>query len=424
METTVLFAKTLGYVSWQSLCYAFGRERIECIRNIANYLAGINIIYSKVFQSLSAGANILSIEEMKYLSQFNDTAPFNKDDVFDIKKIVDNLNKKCDDSNLEIKCITPQRAGMVALVYYGTVDGKDVVVKVKRRNIEEKLADALDKMRTIVNISSKLPWLNRLYLPTIFEENRDDMVKQLDFSNEVNNLKLYNRSFRHMDFVKIPYVYEEFTKGDDRVIVMERLYGTRLHDIKSDSEKAAYGPLVARFSMKSILYDRRYHADLHAGNIFFMGTPEDRKIGIIDFGIVGSVTKEAQDSFYNFFKCILVDNDNIEGSNVLLSRLVEPKELYKNMCGTRKDKLLNKMALVASEVFGPDSILDARTVYRINTVLIDYGLQLSRQFCRIQLSLAVCASVCNELCKVGENYMYHVSEVTRSMMAERDMFEM
>lgn len=420
----MLFAKTLGYVSWQSLCYAFGRERIECIRNIANYLASINIIYSKVFQSLSAGANILSIEEMKYLSQFNDTAPFNKDDVFDVKEIVDNLNKKCDDSNLEIKCITPQRAGMVALVYYGTVDGKDVVVKIKRRNIEEKLADALDKMRTIVNISSKLPWLNRLYLPTIFEENRDDMVKQLDFSNEVNNLKLYNRSFRHMDFVKIPYVYEEFTKGDDRVIVMERLYGTRLHDIKSDSEKAAYGPLVARFSMKSILYDRRYHADLHAGNIFFMGIPEDRKIGIIDFGIVGSVSKEAQDSFYNFFKCILVDNDNIEGSNVLLSRLVEPKELYKNMCETRKEKLLNKMALVASEVFGPDSVLDARTVYRINTVLIDYGLQLSRQFCRIQLSLAVCASVCNELCKVGENYMYHVSEVTRSMMAERDMFEM
>ena len=61
-----------------------------------------------------------------------------------------------------------------------------------------------------------------------------------------------------MDFVNIPYVYEEFTRGDDRVIVMERLFGTRLHDIMSDSEKAEYGPLVARFSMKSILYDRRY----------------------------------------------------------------------------------------------------------------------------------------------------------------------
>lgn len=420
----MLFTKTLGYVSWQAICYAFGRERIECIRNIATYLASINIIYSKVFQSLSAGANILSIEEMNYLSQFNDTAPFNKDDIFDVKEIVDNLNKKYDDGKLEIKSITPQRAGMVALVYYGTVGGKDVVIKIKRRNIKKKLDDALNKMRTIVNISAKLPWLNRLYLPTIFEENRDDMLKQLDFSNEVNNLKLYNHSFRHMDFVKIPYVYEDFTKGDDRVIVMERLYGTRLHDIKSDSEKSAYGPLIARFSMKSILYDSRYHADLHAGNIFFMGNTDDRKIGVIDFGIVGSVTKEAQDSFYNFFKCILVDNDNIEGSNVLLSRLVEPKERYKNMCDKQKEVLLKKMALVASEVFGPDSVLDARTVYKINTVLIDYGLHLSRQFCRIQLSLAVCASVCNELCKVGENYMHHVSEVTRSMMAERDMFEM
>ena len=89
----------------------------------------------------------------------------------------------------------------------------------------------------------------------------------------------------------------------------------------------------------------------------------------------------------------------------------------------RKNELLNKMAVVAEEVFGSESVVDARTVYKINTVLIDYGLQLSRPFCRIQLSLSVCGSVCNELCKVGDNYMVHVSEVTRSMMAERDMFE-
>ena len=418
----MLFAKTLTYMSWQSMCYLLGRRRIDCIRNIANYLANINIIYSKVFQSLSAGANVLSIEEMKYLSQFNDSAPYTQDDIFDVAEIVDNLNKKTD-CKLEINCVTPQKAGMVALIYYGTVDGKNVVIKVKRRNIKDRLDDALDKMQTIVNITSKLPWLNRLYLPTIFEENREDMIKQLDFSNEVNNLKLYSHNFRNMDFVNIPYVYEEFTRGDDRVIVMERLFGTRLHDIMSDSEKAEYGPLVARFSMKSILYDRRYHADLHAGNIFFMGRPNDRKIGVIDFGIVGSVSKEAQDSFYNFFKYILVENDKIKGANVLLSRLVEPKEQYKNMDKNRKNELLNKMAVVAEEVFGSESVVDARTVYKINTVLIDYGLQLSRPFCRIQLSLSVCGSVCNELCKVGDNYMVHVSEVTRSMMAERDMFE-
>ena len=104
--------------------------------------------------------------------------------------------------------------------------------------------------------------------------------------------------------------------------------------------------------------------------------------------------------------------------------MVEPKENYDNMCEDRKNELLGKMAVVSKEVFSPDSILDARTVYKINSLLIDYNLQLSRSFCRIQLSLAVCASVCNELCKVGENYMYHVSEVTKSMMSERDMFDL
>lgn len=423
MNTASLFVKTVSYVSWQSLCYCFGRSRIDCIQNIANYLASINIIYSKVFQSLSAGANILSIEEMKYLSQFNDTAPFNVSDLYDVQDIIANLNKKCN-TNLKVKHATPERSGMVALVYYGTIDDNNVVVKVKRRNIEDKLEDALNKMRFVVKVASYLPWLNRLYLPTIFEENRQDMINQVDFSNEVRNLSVYKKNFRHMDFVKIPNVYEYFTNEDDRVIVMERLYGSRLHDIKSNKEKAEYGPLVARFSMKSILYDRRYHADLHAGNIFFIGNDKDRRIGIIDFGIVGTVSKEEQDSFYNFFKSILVDNNYVEGSNVLLSRLVEPKTVYTNMTPARKRSLLVKMAIVAKEVFGPNSILDSRTVYKINSELMKYRLYLSRPFCRIQLSLAVCASVCNELCKEGDNYMYHVSNVTKNMMAERDMFEM
>ena len=190
MNTTSLFVKTVGYVSWQLLCYGFGRSRIDCIRNIANYLASINIIYSKVFQSLSAGANILSIEEMKYLSQFNDTAPFNASDLYDVHDIVAVLNQKCN-TNLKVKHSSPKRSGMIALVYYGTVDDNDVVVKVKRRNIEYKLEDALEKMRFIVKIASYMPWLNRLYLPTIFEENIQDMLNQVDFSNEVRNLSLY-----------------------------------------------------------------------------------------------------------------------------------------------------------------------------------------------------------------------------------------
>ena len=423
INTASLFVKISGYVSWQLVCYCLGRPRIDCIRNIANYVASINIIYSKVFQSLSAGASILSIEEMNYLSQFNDSAPYKKSDIYNVQDIVDGLNRECNTS-LEVKHTTPERSGMVALVYYGTIGEKDVVVKVKRKDIEGKLEDALSKMRYIVKLASYLPWLNRLYLPTIFEENREDMLNQLDFSNEVRNLSLYGRSFRHMDFVKIPEVFEQFTIADGRVIVMERLYGSRLHDIKCHKEKAEYAPFLARFSIKSILYDRRYHADLHAGNIFFMDEPDNRKIGVIDFGIVGTFSREEQDSFYNFFKYVFVDNDYIEGTNVLLSRLVEPKSVYASMSISKKQRLLAKMASVAEDIFGPDSILDARTVYRINSVLMDYGLYLSRPFCRIQISLAVGGSVCNELCKVGDNYMHHVSNVIKSMTADQDMFEM
>ena len=83
---------TTACIGWQGVCYLFGRERIECIKNIANYLSTRNIIYSKIFQSLSCGANILTDEEMKFLSKFNDEVPYHEDELWDIDALVTNIN--------------------------------------------------------------------------------------------------------------------------------------------------------------------------------------------------------------------------------------------------------------------------------------------------------------------------------------------
>ena len=279
-------------------------------------------------------------------------------------------------------------------------------------------------MSYIVNIISYIPLLNRLYLSKIYQENRNDMIKQIDFLNEVNNLKLYKKNFKNIDYVDIPYVYDIFTKNDNRIIVMEQLYGKRLNEIKCDNDKTIYGLLVAKFNMKNILYDRVYHADLHPGNIFFIKTEQHYKIGIIDFGIIGLLTKVEQHNFFCFFKYMLVDNDYIKGSNILLKYFVEPKYLYDNMNKIKKQELCNKLSMVASDIFIKKNNVDAITIYRLNSVLIKYGLSLNRSFCRIELSLAICASVCNELCKKGSNYMHYVNEVTKNMMKQDTLFNL
>ena len=227
-ETSLLLIKIFSFMTWESICYFSGRKRIECIKHIATYLTNINIIYSKIFQSLSAGTYLLSIEEMKYLSQFNDEVPYDINDIYNIDNIINELNNKCN-SDLKLINNTPKKAGMIALIYYGTLNEKNVVIKIKRKNIEQKLMDALEKMSNIVNIISYIPLLNRLYLSKIYQENRNDMIKQIDFLNEVNNLKLYKKNFKNIDYVDIPDVYDIFTNNDSRIIVMEQLYGKRLN---------------------------------------------------------------------------------------------------------------------------------------------------------------------------------------------------
>ena len=62
---------------------------------------------------------------------------------------------------------------------------------------------------------------------------------------------------------------------------------------------------MSKFIIKSLLFDGLYHGDLHAGNILFL---ENNKIGILDFGIIGELTREEQNEYFEFFN-YLKDED-------------------------------------------------------------------------------------------------------------------
>ena len=51
---------------------------------------------------------------------------------------------------------------------------------------------------------------------------------------------------------------------------MERLYGKKLKELDDNPLKMIMVVLVAQYSLKSVLYDTTYHADLHSGNIMFL----------------------------------------------------------------------------------------------------------------------------------------------------------
>ena len=413
---------TASCIGWQSFCYLLGRNRIDCIKNIANYLSNRNIIYSKIFQSLSCGANILTDNEMKFLSKFNDEAPYTSKELWNVDALVDNVNISTN-KKLEINNI-PIKSGMIAIAYKGKLGNKDVIIKIKRKNIFKKLKDGIDKMDYIVRLTSYLPYTNVLSLQDVFEENKEEMLKQNDFKNEVDvSQKVYN-NFKYMDEIVIPKVYPEFTSADNRIIVMDYLEGKSIRDVPC-SEKYDYGKIVARYSMKSVLYDRLYHNDLHAGNIFFMETDGIKKIGVIDFGATGTMTRDQQNIFYTFFKEGAINKNYKAAAEVLINDLVYPKEVFEELSPENKSDLMTEIIKLTKDCFSAVTQMDIKLIYDLNLVLNKYNLKLSRFFCKLQLSLGIAGSVCNELCSVeGKNYMNCVEEAVEKMVkAQENMFE-
>ncbi len=418
----VKFSISTGYcIGWQYLCYMSGRPRLDCIKNVAAYLSDKNIIYSKIFQSLSCGADVLTNEEMLFLSKFNDEAPYSEDEIWNIESLINNVNISTG-KTLEIEHV-PIKSGMIALVYKGRLDNKDVIVKVKRRNIYSKLIDGIQKIEYFMNISSYIPYVNILSLPDIFQENVEEILKQVDFKNELDvSEKVYN-NFKYIENIIIPKTYPDFTSADNRIIVMDYLEGKTIHDVDS-SDKYDYGRILARYSMKSVLYDRLYHNDLHAGNIFFMKDNDKKKIGIIDFGATGTMTRHQQNIFYDFFKQGALEKNYECAAETLLKELVFPKEKFDKMSSADKSNLMVKIVELTRQCFSAEKQMDIQLIYRLNLELYKYGLKLSRFFCKLQLSLGIAGSVCNELCNEEENYMHCISEAIKNMVeAQESMFE-
>ena len=126
-----------------------------------------------------------------------------------------------------------------------------------------------------------------------------------------------------MNTICVPEVYSYFTDENPCAIIMEKIEGNRIENILSE-DKHEYSKILSRFNLKCVFYDAIYHADLHSGNVIFMKeyhsfkdennnmtTEPVLKIGIIDYGIIGTMTREEQNIFFTFFK-ILVSKDHKE----------------------------------------------------------------------------------------------------------------
>ena len=392
----------------------------DYIIQLALKLSKENVFYVKFIQAACTTKHPLITDEItNYLNTFTDHAPYTSSEID-----VNSLERLIQEHSIEIKRpFIPIKSGTISLIFEGTTTSTNepVIIKCKRAGIDDKIQDSIFYMNHLISISTRIPHIKLLNINDIYNENKQSIIDQLSFDIEVRNIELFYSKWNKpgLNYVKIPKVYSEITKQVPNVIVMERIVGKTIYEIEHE-DKDEYAKLLAQFNFKSVFYDAIYHGDIHPGNVFFMKElksesdcsddgdddgDDDRneeekniynyKIGLIDFGIIGILTRKMQNTIFQLFKG-LYEKEHKNVAYCIIDNLVEPKN---ELTVEKRNELIEIISSYSETHFGRDSqrFLDAEDIIKINIILYDYGVQFSKEFCKIELSFAILDSVCKLL---------------------------
>ncbi|RPI16302.1 MAG: ubiquinone biosynthesis regulatory protein kinase UbiB [Lysobacterales bacterium] len=195
----------------------------------------------------------------------------------------------------------PLAAASIAQVHTARLrTGQDVVVKVVRPGVRERIERDLEVMYVVAGLA--LDYAREAYRlrpVEIVREYEKTIVDELDLMREAANAAQLRRNFEGSDLLYVPEVHWDYCRPE--VMVMERIHGIVISEM---DELRRRGANIQRLAENGVLIfftqvfrHNFFHADMHPGNIFVqLEDPEYPKYAAVDFGIVGSL--DARDQHY------------------------------------------------------------------------------------------------------------------------------
>jgi ubiquinone biosynthesis protein len=205
----------------------------------------------------------------------------------------------------------PMAAASIAQVHRATLkvgeELHDVVVKVQRPGIREKMESDLSILYWLARLAEGSIREAALYQPVaVVREFEAALLQELDFLHEGRNIQEVTRNFEHRPgLLELPKVYEHLTS--QKLLVMSFVQGIRITDIvgkpEYNSEELLHRALEVIFEM--VFSDGFFHGDPHPGNVLVTA---DSRIAMLDFGLMGRLTKEEQDTLIQLGLAVFARN--------------------------------------------------------------------------------------------------------------------
>ncbi|SDN04821.1 AarF/ABC1/UbiB kinase family protein [Bacillus sp. OK048] len=257
----------------------------------------------KVGQILSTRADLLPKAFISQIEDLTDKVP--PSDWSEIEEILaaESLHQKF----LSIEK-TAVASASIGEVYKGVLlDGTEVAIKVKRPHIDTIVQTDFRVLAIIIWFADHLVPIPKGFINfnVLFKELKEVIERELDYSKELDNILFFQERFKDMDVVQIPSVNSELSTAN--VLVMEWVDGIRITDVESlenVSRKEIAKRLIQVF-LPQWLEPGRFHADPHPGNVL---VSKEGKIILLDFGMIGEITKKDAAHFQKLIESFLSKN--------------------------------------------------------------------------------------------------------------------
>ena len=195
---------------------------------------------------------------------------------------------------------TPLASASVAQVHAARLkSGEEVVVKVIRPGLKPIIDQDVAWLFLLARLAEKASReARRLHPVEVVEDYARTIYDELDLLREAANASQLKRNFEGSTLLYVPQVHWDYCRP--QVLVMERIYGVPVTDLKALAEQRTDMRLLAERGVEifftQVFRDSFFHADMHPGNIFVSTRePWSPQYIAIDCGIVGSLTPEDQD---------------------------------------------------------------------------------------------------------------------------------
>jgi len=194
---------------------------------------------------------------------------------------------------------TPLASASIAQVHAATLhDGSEVVVKVLRPGIDQRIARDVRLLHSLAELAQRWhPKADKIRPLEVVAEVEKMLENELDLQREGASASLLKRNFASGMDLYVPTVHWDLTA--ERVLTLERVYGISTDDVAAidaaglDRKKLAVKGV--RVFYEQVFRDNFFHADAHPGNIWVdPARLEEPRFIALDFGIMGSLPETDQ----------------------------------------------------------------------------------------------------------------------------------